>query len=194
MNAIKDKIKKSSKAVLLFSRILRIIMIVSFCFVLAVTILTAIAPSSKFSLINSDYVLITGSPDLVLEGSGSLELTSTVTALLLTAVVPALFSIGIIIFILYLAERIFKNIYDSQSPFERVNVKKLKNIAWLMLAFTIIPTYVETVLRFFLMRNTASPYNFSIDITTICLTVIFFALAYIFEYGCLLQQQYDETL
>jgi hypothetical protein len=44
------------------------------------------------------------------------------------------------------------------------------------------------------MRGTGSPYNFSIDITTVCLTVIFFALAYIFEYGTLLQQQYDETL
>lgn len=194
MKAIKDKIKKSSKAVFIFSRILRIIMIVCFCFVLAVSILTAVTPASKFSLINSDYVIITGSPELVLEGTNAVSLTGNMTALLLTAVVPALLSLGFIIVILYLAERIFKNIYDSQSPFELLNVKRLKNIAWLMLAFAIFPTYIETVLRFFLMRGTASPYNFSIDITTVCLTVIFFALAYIFEYCCLLQQQYDETL
>lgn len=194
MNVIKDKIKKSSKAVFVFSRILRIIIIICFCFVVAVSILTALTPESKFSLVNSDYVLISGSPDLVGEGTDALEMTGNMAALLLTAVVPALFSLGIIIFILYLAERIFKNIYDSQSPFELQNVKKLKTIAWLMLAFTIFPTYVETILRFFLMRSTTSPYNFSIDITTLCLTVIFFALAYIFEYGCLLQLQVDETL
>ena len=194
MNVIKDKIKKSSKAVFIFSRIIRIIMIVSFCFVLAVSILTAVAPASRFSLINSDYVFISGSPELVLEGTNAVSLTGSMTALLLTSVVPALISLGIIIVILYLAERIFKNIYDSQSPFELLNVKRLKIIAWLMLAFAIFPTYIETVLRFFLMRSTTTPYNFSIDITTVCLTVIFFALAYIFEYGCLLQQQYDETL
>lgn len=194
MNVIKDKIKKSSKAVFIFSRILRIILIVSFCFVLAVSILTAVAPASKFSLVNSDYVLISGSPDLVAEGTDGLLLTDNLSALLLTAVVPALVSLGIMIVILYLAERIFKNIYDSQSPFEWLNVRRLKTIAWLMLAFSIFPTFVETVLRFILMRSTGSPYNFSIEITTICLTVIFFALAYIFEYGYLLQQQYDETL
>ena len=194
MNTIKNKIKKSSKAVFIFSRIIRIIMIISFCFVLAVSVLTALAPTSQFSLVNSDYVLITCSPDLIAEGTDAVSLTSSMAALLLTAVVPALFSLGIIIVILYLAERIFKTIYDSQSPFELLNVKRLKTIAWLMLAFTIFPTYVETILRFFLMRSTTSPYNFSIDITTVCLTVIFFALAYIFEYGCLLQQEYDETL
>lgn len=151
-------------------------------------------PNSPFSLLRFNYFLDSGLMETLNNSNGLTGISGTAQSFLVFSLIPSLFGTAILISIFYLAACIFRNIRNSQSPFDIKNAKKLKIIAWLMLALTIWPTFVETVLRFFLIPNTTLPYNNSMSVTTFCITIIFFAVAYIFEYGCLLQQQVDETL
>jgi len=194
METISKKLKKTSQAAYAFTKIFCIIEILLFCLGLAALIVTSLIPQSQFSLLNFNYFFNSGLMDSLNNSNGLQGLEETVHSFLVFSLFPALFGTVILACIFYLAARIFKNIRDFQSPFDIMNAKKLKWIAWLLLALTVWPTFVETVLRFFLIPNTTQPYYNSMDVTTYCMTIIFFALAYIFEYGCMLQTQFDETL
>ena len=87
----------------------------------------------------------------------------------------------IISFILLYASRIFKELSAKAIPFSESISKNIKVIAWLTLSSG-------------LPKLISNGFHFSFDIPYIILTLVFFSLAYVFEYGCKLQQLSDETL
>jgi len=88
----------------------------------------------------------------------------------------------IISFILLYASRIFKELSAKAIPFSESISKNIKVIAWLALSSG-------------LPKLISNGFHFSFDIPYfIILTLVFFTLAYVFEYGCKLQQLSDETL
>ncbi len=81
-------------------------------------------------------------------------------------------------FILLYASRVFKELSDKAIPFSESIGKNIKKIAWLTLGSG-LPMLIN---------------NNLFSVSYIILTLVFFALAYVFEYGCKLQQLSDETL
>jgi len=85
--------------------------------------------------------------------------------------------------------RIFKDVSREDSPFQLKHVKRLKVVAILMLftGFTVPDT--GSGINVFL-----GGYNMALSLFPIVFAVMFYCLALVFEYGCTLQQQSDETL
>lgn len=96
----------------------------------------------------------------------------------------------IISFILLYASRIFKELSAKAIPFSESISKNIKVIAWLTLSSG-LPTLINKNLS---LIDSSKAFHLSFDFSYIILTLVFFALAYVFEYGCKLQQLSDETL
>lgn len=96
----------------------------------------------------------------------------------------------IISFILLYASRVFKELSDKAIPFSESISKNIKMIAWLTLSSG-LPMLINKSLS---LIDSSNGFHLNLDITYIILTLVFFALAYVFEYGCKLQQLSDETL
>lgn len=99
---------------------------------------------------------------------------------------------GIMTVILFVTSSIFKDISREGTPFTKKNSNKIRTISLLLIANEIIiPPLRLLVLMIFVPAVEATS---SINLGIIVATAVFFCLALIFEYGCLLQQESDETL
>ncbi|WP_268624993.1 DUF2975 domain-containing protein [Paenibacillus alvei] len=98
----------------------------------------------------------------------------------------------IIMVILFIAGRIFKDISKDYTPFVAKHMKRLKRISLLIASMAIIPGFVEIAM--IQMVTPAARVNVSFELFYILVAVVFFCLAQIFDYGRMLQQQSDETL
>ena len=88
---------------------------------------------------------------------------------------------------------LFRDFKTCESPFEDKIVKDLKNIAYAMIGLTVMSSFNQG-LEFSLTDPDMYSVGFSIDFTMVIATLLVFALAYIFKYGAVLQQESDETL
>ena len=99
------------------------------------------------------------------------------------AFVFVIISIILLIFILKHLEELFKNIYDGDTPFTLINVGHIKKIAYLMIASIIVPNisggFFELAVR--------SDLNIGLELFDVVEILFLFSMAYIFEYGYLLQ-------
>ncbi|MGG4195829.1 DUF2975 domain-containing protein [Paenibacillus jamilae] len=98
----------------------------------------------------------------------------------------------LIMVILFIARRIFKDISKDYTPFVAKHMKRLKRISLLIAGIAIIPGFVEIAM--IQMVTPAARVNVSFELFYILVAVVFFCLAQIFDYGRMLQQQSDETL
>ena len=94
----------------------------------------------------------------------------------------------------FFAARMFGRIAKTRRPFERDRARELKTVAWLNIATSIAPGILAVVVSTAGFGDPYVPDGFSIDYDTIINSVILLAFAYIFDYGCVLQQQDDELL
>lgn len=92
------------------------------------------------------------------------------------------------------AARMFGRIAKTKRPFERDRARELKLVAWLNIAASTAPGILAVVVSTAGFGDPYVPDGFSIDYDTILNCVILLAFAYIFDYGCMLQQQDDELL
>ncbi|MEQ7052890.1 hypothetical protein ABN764_19800 [Paenibacillaceae sp. P-4] len=98
----------------------------------------------------------------------------------------------LIMVILFISGRIFKDISKDYTPFVAKHMKRLKRISLLIAGMAIIPGFVEIAM--IQMVTPAAKVNVSFELFYILAAVVFFCLAQIFDYGRMLQQQSDETL
>lgn len=98
----------------------------------------------------------------------------------------------LIMVILFISGRIFKDISKDYTPFVAKHMKRLKRISLLIAGMAIIPGFVEIAM--IQMVTPPAMVNVSFELFYILVAVVFFCLAQIFEYGRMLQQQSDETL
>ena len=86
--------------------------------------------------------------------------------------------------------RAFQN---CESPFEENVIKKMKTLAYSLIPWTILSTVNDAVANNF-FTNSFRLDGIGIDLNMVMTVLIILALAYIFQYGAVLQQESDETL
>lgn len=87
---------------------------------------------------------------------------------------------------------LFKAFQNCESPFEQNVIKKMRNLAFSLIPWTVLSSVSGTVIRSFFSKS--FQISFGIDLKIVMVVLIILALAYIFQYGAVLQQESDETL
>ncbi|MDE6625203.1 MAG: DUF2975 domain-containing protein [Lachnospiraceae bacterium] len=86
--------------------------------------------------------------------------------------------------------RAFQN---CESPFEENVIKKIKALAYSLIPWAILSTTNDVVADNF-FTNSFHLNGIGVDLNMVMTILIILALAYIFQYGAVLQQESDETL
>jgi len=173
---ITDKIKSISKPLSIILKIARI-----FCYV-----------GIGISIAGIVYIMLFGNTALlVLKGNVVLHspfvdpnISNINIAQLITVIVAGIIALMLTANLFRQAENIFKDISVDSSPFELKHVKRIKRIAVLYLIISL----------FDFQTSTASSSMISLNLVAIVGALMFWCMALIFEYGCALQKESDETI
>lgn len=104
----------------------------------------------------------------------------------------ATISMAMTVVSLFFAGFLCKAFKNCNSPFEENVIKKMQ-----MFAYSLIPWVILTSISNSMVNSLVSGkfnVNVSIDLSMLLVVLIILALAYIFKYGAVLQQESDETL
>ncbi len=186
MNTL-QKISTTSKHVAAIFRIARIA-----CIVLASVLIIAIIVLST----NPDARIAFG--DSLKEGS---FLLTMVTPGADVSIVPGLnmlltaCAFGILAFAMYFGlfgelVKLFRTMAEGVSPFAQSVVARVKRIG----LFTLLVFLVSNAMSIVFAGIFTGKWGFSLDFSLLILCIVVYCLGMIFEYGCQLQQQSDETL
>lgn len=109
--------------------------------------------------------------------------------LMIVAVIAAL-AVGAVI--CDLLGRVFGDISRTGVPFNPLHGGRIKKVAWLSLALSVLVGISENLAGL----CTSGPVSVTggIDLMTLLFVAVIYCLAYVFDYGCKLQQESDETL
>lgn len=172
---ITDKIKSMSRTLSIILKIARIS-----CYV-----------GIGVSIVGIIYVIIFGNTELlVLNGNVILHSPFTSSNIsnidikqLITIVISGIIAMALMANLFRQAENIFKDIHVDSSPFEMKQVKRIKRVAILYLIISLINFEIS-----------AASIMISLNLVGIVGALMFWCIALIFEYGCALQKESDETL
>ena len=114
-------------------------------------------------------------------------LRDTWVIMLMTSVTLAM-SIIMIIFV----DKLCLAIMNCSTPFEENVIKRLQNLAYVLIPWTLISSFAEGVIEGFLSGESGG--ILAVDLKMIIAVLLILAIAYIFKYGAVLQQESDETL
>lgn len=89
-------------------------------------------------------------------------------------------------------EALCKEFRDCTSPFDGKVIKKMQNLAFSLIPWTIISSISNSFVDSFIKGGLQLEFN--IDLGVVLVVLIVFVLVYIFKYGAVLQQESDETL
>jgi len=106
----------------------------------------------------------------------------------------ALLCLPFIAFMFFLAYRLFRNISISRTPFSTDNVRILKLISYIMLIFAIPVTMIAEALYVLYSSWGSTTLQLGGGLPLVFVAVLFYFMAYVFEYGAALQKESDETL
>ena len=167
-----NKVKGLSKAISIIAIIGRIICYVGLFFIGIAIILAPIIVEEK-----NQYSIMTIKTALQNNNKTKLIVLSE-TALAFTIINLVLVSIVL----LYL-ERLFKNISSGDTPFTMDNVRYIKKMAYLMIAVIVLPSGGGLLAQFI----TGMDLDLDFEMFNVIEILFLFSLAYIFEYGYLIQ-------
>lgn len=88
--------------------------------------------------------------------------------------------------------RIFRDISREATPFAARHVRRLKTVAWLTLPMSILDGTLPNIQ--WALETGEAKMVICIELMWIFFGAIIYCLAFIFDYGCKLQQESDETL
>ena len=86
--------------------------------------------------------------------------------------------------------KLCKEFKTCETPFSEGVIKRIKQVGFSLIPWCIVYPTAEAATNFMVSNNL----NISIDIGMIIMVLVVLALAYIFQYGAMLQQESDETL
>ena len=86
--------------------------------------------------------------------------------------------------------KLCKEFKTCETPFSVGVIKRIKQVGFSLIPWCIVYPTAEAAANFMVSNNL----NISIDIGMIIMVLVVLALAYIFQYGAMLQQESDETL
>lgn len=81
---------------------------------------------------------------------------------------------------------------NCRSPFDTEVIRKMKHFAYSLIPWTVISCIVNACMSKIFSGNLEM--NFSINFSYVFIVLVILALAYIFQYGAMLQKEADETL
>lgn len=173
---VKEKMEKTSNIIAILLKISRILCFVIMGVLVAGIIYIALNGNVDLIRINNEVIVHSPFSSDLLKGYNSSELITICASVLLNLL--------FIVLLVRKAEAIFRDIAKEHTPFTALNVKRIRVIA--IFYFIIACNGVEPGTGFHL--------TFSINILGIIGALIFWCLSVIFQYGCELQQESDETL
>ena len=86
--------------------------------------------------------------------------------------------------------KLCKEFKTCETPFSAGVIKRIKQVGFSLIPWCVVYPTAEAAADFMLSNNL----NVSVDIGMIIMVLVVLALAYIFQYGAMLQQESDETL
>jgi len=172
LTKVQEKIKKESRNALIIATIFGYFSAALFGFMLLIVILTAIWPGPLHP-----------SPE-------------TAFADIVSRLAPFMFNCAFVAIVSFFASKIFYDINKSCTPFSEKNTKRLRLIAGSMSFMAIALALYSFICFTTSFGGTGGEFQFAVAFVTtyVTMSVIFGFLAYIFDYGRLLQQESDETL
>ncbi|MDO5844448.1 MAG: DUF2975 domain-containing protein [Methanocorpusculum sp.] len=193
MNATETKIDKSAKTAGIVLTVAEVLCIILMATLIIITgafgvIFTAAGDLGFSETVGSDDVIADFTS---LTPDGTEYSASTLMAILASAVVSAEIYLGLILAILIISNRFFEETRKALTPFITENAKRIRIIAGLVLIASVVPTFIDWIGSAILML----PLDFStISIEGIIIAVIIYCIGILFEHGCELQKEADETL
>ncbi len=102
--------------------------------------------------------------------------------------------------IMFVSDKLFRGIKRSGSPFRTDTCRKMKQISVLLVLLATVPPVIGTVLYIIFMPVPITMHQlFNVQqivfsTSNLFTALVFFIVAKVFDYGCGLQQESDETL
>lgn len=91
---------------------------------------------------------------------------------------------------IFLVHAIFCDIKEKNIPFLHKNTVRIKSIAVIAIILSIVGSYSDALVDYY----TIGELTWRINISGLIIGTIIYCISLIFNYGCDLQQEYDETL
>lgn len=179
MNGKQETMVTSCKVISVIMKVLCIVMAVEMVLCGAGLVILALTHGeSAFFSIGTVKIIAVGADVETPEGAAAICGAAAVLGAFLFAV-------------FFLAYKMFRDINVARTPFDPKHVRTIKSIGVLVAVMTVVSNIVDRVAAEF---NTTATVGMGVDSSVILIGVVIYCLAYIFDYGCALQKQSDETL
>lgn len=122
----------------------------------------------------------------------SARLTEFSSRTLAWALVGAMVNLILLLISTIFAGRLAKAFRDCESPFEDTVIRRMKQFAYSLIPWAIVSSVIGSLMQS--IWTASAKFGFRLDFGVIITVLVILALAYIFQYGAVLQQESDETL
>lgn len=174
---ITDKIQKASRILSIFVKIAKIVCMISIGFVVASIVYVMICGNIDLLVWNDKIILHSPIRSSILSSYDSWQMIGILVAMMVSLILATA--------LLNQARIMFADMSQDHTPFMMKNVKRIKKIAIYYLIISLLD--IQTV-------ESITDLSFSMNTVGILGAAIFWCIALVFEYGCELQKEADETL
>ncbi|MDO5846305.1 MAG: hypothetical protein Q4Q04_05210 [Methanocorpusculum sp.] len=190
MNATEEKIEKSSHTACIVLRIARVCVWVLAAALLFIALVSGII---YLGLGGEEFMNAMDGGEMVsdLAGVTGSYSADTVIKLLIVATFSAVVYLGLLLGLLYTAGAFFSATRKALTPFLVENAERIRIMAVLILLASVVPTLMDAVSSLIIGLK---PDLFTFSLEGLILSIILFCVGVLFEHGCHLQQEADETL
>lgn len=180
MSSLQKSVKNASYLTAIILKFISILMVIMICIELF-QVVWSLSTLNGQTLTQWGYMPV--SQNIIFEGTNGEMLAQFIFDAL---------SNGLLLSMLILATAIFNDAAKHCTPFFEKQSTRLKIISLLTLALGILPPPIKLLLTMILSPNSvaSAEYKFTFPV----LTIIFYTLSVVFDYGRMLQKQSDETL
>lgn len=187
MTNVQTKIQKTSRGVYLAMNVLKYILILGLCLLVLVTIWFADAcTGGAWGSAWEAFPSLLRRMVPVFPGE-----TEQLPHFFMYLILQILYQ-GVMIAGVWVMAQLFRNISLEGTPFASGHIRRIKTVAWLTAALSFLGGLSENWEAALLAGS--QPALISVNLTWLTFAGIIYCLALIFDYGCQLQQESDETL
>lgn len=179
--SLQESVKKSSRLAAQLLKLLSVLVVMALCFQLFLIVLC-------LSGIDGQTLAQWGHLPASQNAAGFVGTNGEMLAQLIFN----LLNQGLVLAMLIMATIIFNDAAMHYTPFSEKQSTRLKIIALLALALGILPPPIKMLLTLMFSPDSKASAEFQFVLPV--LTVIFYSLSVVFDYGRMLQKQSDETL
>ena len=196
---MKKDMKRISKFMYLVTNVAQMICFLALIYAIVFPIGTMIGFIGEDVIKDGRYIDVIQESDPIYEDFNDLSYDSgvkivennklDVRAYVLIFIVEAL-QVAFVLEMLHNLCNIFKNIKDTETPFNTENVKHVKKVSMFILLATFVPPLIAWIIGNIIGVNTV----LALKVITVVYALTTIAIANMFEYGTELQKESDETL